>query len=131
MIKASIEIPSYLNHQMAHDELKDYVMSQLVNQLVSYFSKNISKNMTVSKAYDSTTDSSIYTGTVTLNSLTTSSISASTISGYNGTTSPSYSQINLRVVEYTKNGKVTRVELQKYNEFDDSWSKIPRIQVEE
>jgi hypothetical protein len=35
------------------------------------------------------------------------------------------------VVEYTKNGKVTRVELQKYDEEGDEWFKIPRIQIEE
>lgn len=35
----------------------------------------------------------------------------------------------LRVCEYTKNGKVTKVELQRYE--NHVWIKIPRVQIEE
>ena len=35
--------------------------------------------------------------------------------------SNTYSQIILRVVEYTKDGKVTRVELQQYDDSKDDW----------
>jgi len=38
---------------------------------------------------------------------------------------------NLRVVEYTKNGKITRVELQRLDNENDTWIKIPRIKLEE
>ena len=38
---------------------------------------------------------------------------------------------DLRVVEYTKNGKITRVELQRLNRDCDTWVKIPRIKIEE
>ena len=38
---------------------------------------------------------------------------------------------DLRVVEYTKNGKITRVELQRLDRKNDTWVKIPRIKLEE
>jgi hypothetical protein len=38
---------------------------------------------------------------------------------------------DLRVVEYTKNGKITRVELQRLDRKNDTWVKIPRIKIEE
>ena len=46
-----------------------------------------------------------------------------------GTSNYSKEYERFRVCEYTKNGKVTRVELQ-YN-VDGFWEKIPRVQVEE
>lgn len=134
MIKAAIEISSYVTIHMKQDELQDYVLSSLSREI----SKEISKNMTVNKTHNPTTDSITYTGT-----LATVGANTVTVSGFNGTTGPNisgatistspnnYSQINLRVVEYTKNGKVTRVELQKYDESNDDWLKIPRLQIEE
>jgi len=38
---------------------------------------------------------------------------------------------DLRVVEYTKNRKITRVELQRLDRKNDTWVKIPRIKIEE
>lgn len=40
-------------------------------------------------------------------------------------------QENLRVVEYIKQGKIIRVELQRYNANIDDWETIPRIKIEE
>jgi hypothetical protein len=37
----------------------------------------------------------------------------------------------LRVVEFTKDDKVTRVELQRYDEQSRDWVKIPRVKIEE
>ena len=128
MIKAAIQIPSHMTLHMKQDELQDYVLSSLANHI----SHEISKKMTVDKQYDPMTDTITYTGSITTGQNTI------TVSGFNGvsgatvSSSPNnYSQINLRVVEYTKNGKVTRVELQKYDESNNDWLKIPRLQIEE
>ena len=40
-------------------------------------------------------------------------------------------QETLRVVEYIKQGKIIRVELQRYNANIDDWETIPRIKIEE
>ena len=123
-LSASINVHADLSYMMDKDELKDYVLHALTREI----SKEIGKHMTVTSTPNVMDNSTTYVGTVTVGS-----VGAATISGYNGTTSPSsgYSQINLRVVEYTKNGKVTRVELQKYDESSDDWFRIPRIQIEE
>ena len=124
MIKAAITIASHTSMFMDKDELESYVLSLLADQL----SKEVAKKMTIDKTFDAITDSVTYTGTLTFPNNSASSV---TVSGFNGTLAQSYSQINLRVVEYTKNGKVTRVELQKYDHEGDEWHKIPRVQIEE
>lgn len=136
MIKAAVTVSASMEHTMTQDMLRDYVLSSLHKHIAG----EVAKKMTIIKTYDSTTDSTTYTGTFTApithtsgNSMT---IGASTVSGFNGTVSVSNKnkasvQEILRVVEYTKNGKVTRVELQKYDEENDDWIKIPRIQIEE
>ena len=86
--------------------------------------------MTIDKTQDVLTGTITYTGSVHTSSNTISVSPTYNATVSNGTTSP-YVQINLRVVEYTKNGKVTRVELQKYDESNDDWLKIPRLQIEE
>ena len=133
MIKAAIKIASHTSMFMDKDELERYVLSLLADQL----SKEVAKKMTIDKTLNVTDDSITYTGSLPIsgNTLTFpinhSSASSVTVSGFNGTSTSSYSQINLRVVEYTKNGKVTRVELQKYDAEGDEWYKIPRVQIEE
>ena len=121
-LAASIRIAAQMAQCMDKDELQDYVLSSLSREI----SKEVSRYMDVTKIINTTDDTITYTGTITA-----ANTSTVTVSGYNGTSSPSYSQINLRVVEYTKNGKVTRVELQKYDAETDDWFKIPRLQIEE
>lgn len=125
MIKASVTVSSHLMMDMEQDELKSYVLSQLSAEI----SKEVSKKMTITTSKNILNDTVTYTGTLPMTSTNTVTVGVGTVQGYNGT-SNAYSQINLRVVEYTKNGKVTRVELQRYNE-DGDWLKIPRIQIEE
>ena len=60
-----------------------------------------------------------------IGSTTTSTISISSNSSNVGV------QENLRVVEYIKQGKIIRVELQRYNANIDDWETIPRIKIEE
>ena len=122
---AQVTIDRYrLQHE---DYVKDYVLAKLS----SIITQEVIKNMTITSIANMHEDSVTYTGTLTASTVTapygisnSNTISAATMSS-------GYSQINMRVVEYTKGGKVTRVELQKYDDIDDTWHKIPRIQIEE
>jgi hypothetical protein len=132
-LSAAITISNMMSLHMDQDELKSYVLNSLSNEI----SKEVIKHMDVEEQKDIVTDTTNYTGTLTItptNGVGISSIST-TGNAYIVNTTPntysSYSQINLRVVEYTKNGKVTRVELQKYDDESEDWYKIPRIQIEE
>jgi len=121
---AQVTIDSYRIHGLSDSELKNYVFTRLTNTIT----QEIAKYMTISSSKNVYDDSITYTGTITNSNLISN---VSTISSTGSYSTPSYSQINMRVVEYTKNGKVTRVELQKYDESDNDWVKIPRIQIEE
>lgn len=133
MIKAAIKIGAHMQHTMTQDMLKDYVLSSLEKHLA----QEVAKQMIVDKQHDPMTDDITYTATVNV----PSPVNTITVSGFNGTAAITGSTIRtiransvqeiLRVVEYTKNGKITRVELQKYDEENDSWNKIPRVQIEE
>lgn len=133
MIKAAVRISASMQHTMTQDMLKDYVLSSLQKHIAG----EVAKQMTISKIYNPMTDDTTYTGTLTLPLMHTTSnnltVSGATASGFNGTVAVRNTSVQeiLRVVEYTKNGKVTRVELQKYDEESDDWMKIPRIQIEE
>jgi len=121
---AQVTIDGYRIHGLSDSELKNYVTAQLTNIVT----QEVAKYMTISSTKNVYNDSVTYTGTITNSNLNST---ISTISNTGSYSTPSYSQINMRVVEYTKNGKVTRVELQKYDESDNDWVKIPRIQIEE
>ena len=130
MIKAAVTISASTEHTMTQDMLKDYVLSSLEKHLA----QEVAKQMIVDKQHDPMTDDITYTATVNV----PSPVNTITVSGFNGTAAITGSTIHansvqeiLRVVEYTKNGKITRVELQKYDEENDSWNKIPRVQIEE
>lgn len=131
-LAATIAISNLMSLSMDEDELKSFVLNSLSNEI----SKEVIKHMDLTEQKDIVTDTTRYTGTLTVTPTAVAVTGMSTTAnGYVINTSPntysSYSHINLRVVEYTKNGKVTRVELQKYDEDNDDWYKIPRIQIEE
>lgn len=121
MIRAQIEIAASTHMYMGQDEIKDHVLSLLSREIAN----EVAKQMTITSTPNHLTMSTTYTGTLSNNTV------GVTTSGFNGVSSTGYSKIILRVVEYTKNGSVTKVELQQYDEQDDSWLRIPRIQIEE
>lgn len=122
-LAAQVTIDRYRLDGLNDDETEKYVTT-LLSDIIA---KEVLKNMAIASHTHAYDDSTTYTGTITAtNPNTYSTISPSS---YNST--PSYSQIAMRVVEYTKNGKVTRVELQRYDDHDNQWCKIPRIQIEE
>jgi hypothetical protein len=137
---AQVTIDRYRVLGLDPHDLKKHVTAELANILTN----EIIKNMTITSTKNIYDDSTTYIGTLATGAVGSNITGAvgSNITGaiignnYNtyksGTSAPiQYSQIDLRVVEYTKNKKVTRVELQKYDESTETWNKIPRIQIEE
>lgn len=120
MIRASIEIDDYHALSLRSDELKEYVEHKLSHLIA----EEVRNKMSISKAVNISTNSTTYVASLIMPA-TTGTVS---ITPYTPTTCV---QNNLRVIEYTKNGKVSRVELQQYDEQSDSWFRIPRIQMEE
>lgn len=99
-------------------ELEDHIKRNLFAQMTA----GIIDEMTIARVPNPNIGTNTYTGSLT--------IGANTISGFNGTSSSVIERVEeLRVVEFTKNGKVARVELQRKTEH--GWKKIPRIQIEE
>lgn len=123
-LQAQVVVNDYTFMAMDDDQLKDYV----VHKLTSAISSEVVKNMTITKTVDPVNAQTIYTGSLTApNSYVASN---NTVSGFNGTSSARpYLQEFLRVVEYKKDGKITRVELQTFD--GDDWHKVPRIQIDE
>ena len=123
VLKARISIDEFQTSVMDKHQLQDYVERNLFAQM----SSNIIDEMTIEKDSNPNIGISTYTGT--LNVGANGTYGASTISGVNGPIYSTTRKLDLRVVEFTKNGKVTKVELQHYTE--GSWLRVPRIQIEE
>jgi hypothetical protein len=120
MIKTHIEIHDYRAITMHLDQLQDYVERALERKI----SEEVRKHMTIAKTRSTYDDTTIYTGTynVTSSTLPAGIVHSSSLMSV---------QKNLRVIEYTKNDKVTRVELQAFDAVEGKWCKIPRIKIEE
>ena len=120
ILKSQLTIDEYQTLVMDNQYLKDHVSHNLLHQMYP----ELLKEMTIENMGNTNTGTNTYIGTLT--------VGASTISGYNATSAISgygATETELRVVEFTKNGKVTKVELQRYTE--DGWRRIPRIQIED
>lgn len=113
---------------MTADELEDYVRSSLSIQLA----KEYSKKMTIVKTSNPLTQSHTYSASLPITHTTGNTL---TMSGFNGTmgstvvNTQTSVQEKLRVIEYHKNGKVSRVELQYYD--GENWNPVPRIKKED
>lgn len=128
---AAVTVDNAMLVRMDDDQIKDYVHNELRNIISNEVMKHA--DITTSKnLYD---DTNTFTATLPITHSTASSVIVGTSAGYNGTFTNNHvsgiitKQPELRVMEYTKNGKVTRVELQYYN--GDDWIKVPRHQLEE
>jgi len=131
-LTAQVTIDRYQVFNLDPRYLKNYITTQLADILTNEFIKN----MTITSHTNFNDNSTTYVGSISTspyihNIGANGPIGTSTIAASSLNSNSSYSQINMRVVEYTKNGKVTRVELQKYDESDNNWVKIPRIKIEE
>ena len=103
---------------MDSHQLKEFVE----RNLFAHMTDSIMKEMTIENVGNPNTGVTTYTGTL--------NVGASTINGSSySTTVRDQPRLNLRVVEFTKNGKVTKVELQHH--IEGAWLRVPRIQIEE
>ena len=94
---------------------------QIRSKLVREMEKVLMDELEITSIGNPITDQHTYTGSLT-------------VSRANGITGSAYNtnhmiQAELRVVEYTKKGKVAKVELQQYT--ISGWKKVQRIQIEE
>lgn len=126
--------------EIPHSQIKDYVERGIKAKLTEEIMENIVKpNMVITELLDPTTYDKTYTGTISTQGLTNTITGITGINTTNilprglvGTVVDSNSvQEMLRVVEYTKDGKTTRVELQVYDSINDDWVKVPRLKLEE
>lgn len=116
VLKAQLTIDEFHTSIMDSSQLEDHVKRNLFAQM----STAVMNEIGIEKNSNPHIGTNTYTGTL--------HVGASTISGYNGTAKAS-TNTDLRVIEYTKNGKVTKVELQMYTH--DGWRRVPRIQIED
>lgn len=130
-LQAHVIVDDYMAVNMQQDYLKNYVL----RNLESVISKEVVKHMTITQQKDPINAQTLYTGSLTVSNSNPYIATTSTTPSYTITTTSTNPnayydvQLNLRVVEYTKGGKVTRVELQYLD--DEDWHKVPRIQIEE
>lgn len=129
VLKAQITIDDFQTSIMDSDQLKEHVQ----RNLFAIMSDSIMNEMIVENTKSPTTDTSTFIGTLEIgsgHSGTVTAIGNSSIgSSYNGTHAIARQPDELRVVEFTKNGKVTKVELQART--SDGWRRVPRIQIED
>jgi hypothetical protein len=118
VLKARVTVDEFQSSIMDKDQLQDYVQRNIFAQMTS----NIMNEMTVEKDANPNMGINTYTGTLHIGANTISA------SAYNSVSS-TVKEPELRVVEFTKKGKVTKVELQQYTH--DGWRRVPRIQIEE
>jgi len=134
MIAASVTVDDHMLATCTKEHIEDYVYGNLERIL----SREVMKHVTIKEHHSMSSNQKTYTATVNVGS--TSAVGAShitTTSGYNGTGTFTNNPISgritkeseFRVLEFTKNGKPTRVELQYYD--GEDWQKVPRIKIEE
>jgi len=136
MISASVSIDRSILLNMDQDEIEEFVYSKLAMKLGMSLYTDIRKHMKIKESVDHIHDIKTFTGTIDASTYANVGTSINTITvssnGISGSMLPNMPvQKNLRVVEYTKSGKVSRVELQFYDPNADDWFKVPRIQLEE
>jgi hypothetical protein len=124
VLRAQITIDDYQTSVMDKVYLKEYVINTLLDQMRT----PLQNEMIIQNVGNPNIGTSTYTGTLHVGSGTSGTIIGS---GYNTAIAGAISEnpLTLRVVEFTKKGKVTRVELQYYVE--SGWQRVPRIQIEE
>lgn len=134
MIRAKIEISDRMHSDMDSNSLKDYVERVLADRITEQIlNQYVRPYMTIETETDPYTFSKIFKatynpiGTIVGNTINTNPISAGSVTfgGHDDVL------LMLRVVEYTKKDKLTRVELQSYDKQTDNWIKVPRVQIEE
>ena len=127
---AAVTVNRSMIMQMEKDEIEDYVLNSIAREI----SNEVIKHMEIEETTDPINDTTRYSGTITLGAnhshpmYSTITSNAATISS--GSNMMIKKNEEFRVAEYvSKNGNITRVELQRLQE--DGWSTIPRVKIEE
>jgi hypothetical protein len=115
VLKAQLTVDDYQTAVLDSHQLQELVERRLFAEMTD----SIIKEMTIENIGNPNTGISTYTGTLHVGANSISTIR----------TEPELNLRDLRVVEFTKRGKVTKVELQYYTE--GGWLRIPRVQIEE
>ena len=129
---AAVTVNRSMIMQMDKNEIEDYVLNSIAREI----SNEVIKHMEIEETTDHINDTTRYSGTITIGAnhnhpmygtITSNGINAAIISG--GSSMIKKNE-EFRVAEYvSKNGNITRVELQRLQE--DGWSTIPRVKIEE
>ena len=129
---AAVTISSHMLDNSNQKDIEDYVHRELSAQITN----EIMKHIDVATRENVLDDTVTYTAALPISNTITSGLIIGSSGGYNGPTFTNNhtsgiitKQPELRVMEFTKNGKVTRVELQYYD--GDDWIKVPRHTFEE
>lgn len=129
MIRAAVTLSADMLMHMGEKEAESFVMSKLSDQI----SSQLVSTLPITKTEDHYNQTITYTAqTSSPSSLYTSgslSVSPVTSSSYNTINNNESVLENLRVVEYYKGEKVTRVELQFFD--GEDWKKVPRLRKED
>ena len=126
LYKTQVSVSSDLLLSLARpdDFIKEMIEDKLVHGVLREIKKDVMSNMEIEKQQNPNCGTITYTGTY--------NVSNSSVTPSVGIIAPiAPNSLTLRVVEYTKNSKISRVELQLYDFNLDDWIKIPRVQIEE
>jgi hypothetical protein len=115
VLKAQLTVDEFQTSVMDSHQLQELVERRLFAEMTD----SIIKEMTIENIGNPNIGMTTYTGTLNVGANTITTIR----------TEPELNLRDLRVVEFTKKGKVTKVELQYYTE--GGWLRIPRVQIEE
>jgi hypothetical protein len=115
VLKSQFTIDDYQTAVMDKQYLEEHITRNLIHQM----QPELINEMTIINVGNPNIGMTTYTGTLNVGADTISTIR----------TEPELNLRDLRVVEFTKKGKVTKVELQYYAE--GVWLRIPRVQIEE
>lgn len=121
VIKSQVTIDEYRFLGLTQAELEGQIRSKLFREMESM----LINELAITSTNNPGTSQRTYTGALAVGNGNVSTGATGAV-GYD---IPHTEGAELRVVEFMKNGKVARVELQRYT--ISGWKKVPRIQIEE
>lgn len=122
-VKLAYEMASELHHFMTINKYED------IKTMRQVYEGTVHMAVVRQPLNPSTPLPSIVTSPFNGTSIATKNTTANSVYISPTSTAPMKEYDKLRVCEYTLDGKITRVELQRYE--NGMWMKIPRVQIEE
>lgn len=129
VIKSQVTIDEYRFLGLTQAELEGQIRSKLFREMESM----LINELAITSTNNPGTSQRTYTGALAVGNgngnVSTGATGAVGSWSSHNIPLPHTEGAELRVVEFMKNGKVARVELQRYTV--SGWKKVPRIQIEE